>query len=96
MNHFFKRAAPVLGLLVLGAAGCQPDIEAPAVTAGSADFSRYIAVGNSLTAGVSDGGLYREGQLSSYPNILAGQFAQVGGGEFVQPLSTEAQANRAG
>ena len=96
MNTFLKCAAPVLGLLGLGAAGCQPDIEAPAVSAGSADFSRYIAVGNSLTAGYSDDGLYREGQLNSYPSILASQFAKVGGGEFVQPLFTEAQANGSG
>lgn len=96
MKLFIKRSAPVLGLLGLGLAGCQPDIAAPKASAGSADFSRYIAVGNSLTAGVSDGGLYREGQLNSYPSILASQFAQVGGGNFVQPLFTEAQSNGSG
>ena len=47
---------------------------------GSADFTKYVAVGNSLTAGFADGGLYRDGQLNSYPSILAGQFATVGGG----------------
>lgn len=96
MKLFIKRTAPVLGLLGLGLAGCQPDIEAPSASAGSADFSRYISVGNSLTAGYSDGGLYREGQLNSYPSILAEQFAQVGGGAFVQPLFTDAQANGSG
>ncbi|GAB3492952.1 SGNH/GDSL hydrolase family protein [Spirosoma knui] len=63
---------------------------------GSADFTKYVAVGNSLTAGYADGGLYRDGQLNSYPNILAGQFKLVGGGNFVQPLFTEAQANGSG
>ena len=96
MKFFIKRTAPVLGLLGLGLTSCQPDVEAPAASAGSADFSRYISVGNSLTAGFSDGGVYREGQLNSYPNILAQQFAQVGGGSFVQPLFTEAQANGSG
>ncbi|MDQ2769044.1 MAG: hypothetical protein M3Y54_00910, partial [Bacteroidota bacterium] len=96
MNLFIKRTAPVLGLLGLGLVGCQPTIEAPSVSAGSADFSRYIAVGNSLTAGYADGGLYREGQLNSYPSILAGQFAKAGGGDFVQPLFTEAQSNGSG
>jgi hypothetical protein len=33
------------------------------------------------------GGLSLEGQLNSYPNLLAGQFKAVGGGDFVQPLS---------
>ncbi|GAB3038475.1 SGNH/GDSL hydrolase family protein [Spirosoma pulveris] len=65
-------------------------------TKGSADFTKYVAVGNSLTAGYADGGLYRESQLNSYPNILAGQFALVGGGSFVQPLFTEAQAAGSG
>ncbi|QKZ14590.1 SGNH/GDSL hydrolase family protein [Spirosoma sp. KUDC1026] len=63
---------------------------------GSADFTRYVAVGNSLTAGYADGGVYRESQLNSYPNILAGQFKTVGGGDFIQPLFTEAQANGSG
>lgn len=68
---------------------------------GNADFTKYVAVGNSLTAGFSNGnalggGLYREGQLNSYPSILAGQFKTVGGGDFVQPLFTEAQAAGSG
>lgn len=63
---------------------------------GSADFTKYVAVGNSLTAGFADGGLYRDSQLNSYPNILAGQFRAVGGGGFVQPLFTEAQAAGSG
>jgi len=53
--------------------------------AGSADFSKYVAVGNSLTAGLMDGALYTEGQNNSFPNLLAKQFALAGGGEFVQP-----------
>ena len=96
MKLFLKRTAPVLGLLGLGLAGCQPDIASPSLSAGSADFSRYIAIGNSLTAGYADGGLYREGQLTSYPSILASQFSRVGGGDFVQPLFTEAQSNGSG
>ena len=63
---------------------------------GSADFTKYVAVGNSLTAGYADGGLYRDSQLNSYPSILAGQFKSVGGGDFIQPLFTEAQADGSG
>ncbi len=59
---------------------------------GNADFTKYVAVGNSLTAGYEDGGVYRDGQLNSYPNILAGQFKTVGGGDFIQPLFSETQA----
>ncbi len=63
---------------------------------GTADFSRYVAVGNSLTAGFADNGLYRSGQLNSYPNILAGQFRTVSGGDFVQPLFSVDSANGSG
>ena len=34
---------------------------------------RMISVGGSLSAGFRDGGLYREGQLTSFPNLIARQ-----------------------
>jgi hypothetical protein len=55
------------------------------LTAGSADFSKYVALGNSLSAGYSDGSLFIEGQKTSWTNILAQQFKLVGGGEFKIP-----------
>jgi len=82
------------GLLFLAA--CKPEIHHPAPTSGSANFSRYIAVGNSLTAGYSNGGLYLEGQLNSYPAIMAKQMQLAGGGSFSQPLFSTAQANGSG
>ena len=56
-------------------------------TKGSADFSKFIAVGNSFVAGVQGGALFTEGQTNSLPAIMAKQFAisGVGGGAFVQP-----------
>ena len=97
MYFLLKRSAPFLALLGLALGGCQPNLEDdPKSSAGQADFTRYIAVGNSLTAGFGDNGLYREGQLNSYPNFLATQFRTVGGGDFVQPLFTEAQSNGSG
>ncbi|MFD1870812.1 SGNH/GDSL hydrolase family protein [Hymenobacter bucti] len=95
-SSFAAKAFPALAVLGLGLAGCQADIDAPSASAGSADFSRYIAVGNSLTAGYADNGLYLEGQLNSYPSMLAQQFAQAGGGTFTQPLFTTAQSNGSG
>jgi hypothetical protein len=55
-------------------------------TAGDADFSKYVSVGNSLTSGYADNALYIEGQQNSFPNIMAQQFELVGGGVFNQPL----------
>jgi len=65
---------------------CEPEIDDYSYTSGSADFSKYVALGNSLTAGYADGSLYREGQLASYPSMLAMQFQKIGGGAFEQPL----------
>jgi lysophospholipase L1-like esterase len=92
-----RPALAALGLGLLGLASCQTDIDAPmTASAGNANFTRYIAVGNSLTAGYEDGGLYLDGQQNSYPNILSQQFAKAGGGQFRQPLFTSAQSNGSG
>ncbi|MDO9036855.1 MAG: G-D-S-L family lipolytic protein [Lutibacter sp.] len=55
-------------------------------TSGTANFSKFVSVGNSLTAGYSDGALFIDGQATSFPNILSQQFALAGGGNFTQPL----------
>ena len=65
-----------------------PD-DLPVLSAGSADFSNYVAIGNSLTIGVTDNSVFRATQTNSYPNILAGQFSSVGGGEFVQAMTAD-------
>lgn len=53
--------------------------------AGTLDLTNYVALGNSLTAGFTDGALYPLGQANSFPSILAGQFAIAGGGSFNFP-----------
>jgi hypothetical protein len=75
-------------LAAFGFAACEPEFENEVnadYTAGEADFTSYVAVGNSLTAGYMDGTVYRSGQQYSFPNLLAQKFALVGGGEFTQP-----------
>lgn len=84
----------IAGLFLL--ASCKPEIQTPKATQGTANFSRYIALGNSLTAGYADGGLYLEGQKNSYPSIIAQQMQAVGGGTFTQPLFSAEQANGSG
>lgn len=59
------------------------------LTAGTADFSNYVALGDSYSAGFSDGALFIEGQKGSFTNILAQQFALVGGGDFTNPLMAD-------
>ena len=46
------------------------------ITSGSADFTNMVSIGASITAGVTDGSLFFEGQRNSYPNIMAGVMSQ--------------------
>lgn len=54
-------------------------------TAGSADFTKFVAIGSSYTAGFQAGALFNEGQNNSLGKILSTQFACAGGGVFNQP-----------
>jgi GDSL-like Lipase/Acylhydrolase len=94
MKTFKQYIYIIAGLLLLSA--CKPEIHTPKPSSGTANFSRYIAVGNSLTAGYADGGLYLAGQMNSYPSIIAKQMQSVGGGTFTQPLFTAGQENGSG
>lgn len=90
----------LLGLILIGFTACESDDDslsdpliedpqtgaAPVYTSGTADFSTFVAIGNSLTAGVSDGTLFKRGQDVSFPSVLSQQFALAGGGTFTQPL----------
>ncbi|WP_046755117.1 SGNH/GDSL hydrolase family protein [Kordia jejudonensis] len=95
-----KNNIKYLAILALGLFACEPEFDNPidesgAYTSGSADFSTFVAVGNSLTAGYMDGTVFRSGQQNSFPNIMAEKFALVGGGTFTQP-SFEDDVNDAG
>lgn len=89
MKKYLKYIA--LPAIAFGFIACEPELEEDITdgtfyTSGDANFSNYVAVGNSLTAGFADSALYITGQENSYPNIMATQFSLVGGGEFTQPL----------
>lgn len=61
-------------------------VAAPGVRAqdtGSADFSRFVALGDSLAAGFTDGGLIEFSQEVSVPNLIS---MQARGMELEQPL----------
>lgn len=63
----------VAGALLLTA--CAPGQDTPTPSLGF-DASRYVAVGDSYTAGLSNGGLTRASQDYAYPNLLAQQFGR--------------------
>lgn len=87
-----------LGVIVFTACNDPEDVdltpeiiieERAELTAGSADFSTYVSLGNSLTAGFTDGALFQAGQANSLANLLSQKFTLVGGGDFVQPLTND-------
>ncbi|TXF75841.1 SGNH/GDSL hydrolase family protein [Chryseobacterium sp.] len=70
--------------------GCKTDfdqdVSSISVTNGDANFTKYVALGNSLTSGYRDNALYSDGQNESYPSMIAKQMMLAGGGAFKQPL----------
>ncbi|HTR97295.1 MAG TPA: SGNH/GDSL hydrolase family protein [Candidatus Acidoferrales bacterium] len=94
----FLRFAPVIVLASL-LAGCQgpceklKSITAPVtsvtVPSGTADFTTYMAVGTSISAGYQSGGLVDRHQIHSFPAIFAEQIGktvrQNGQGSFTFP-----------
>ncbi|MBU2525839.1 MAG: G-D-S-L family lipolytic protein [Bacteroidetes bacterium] len=94
MNH--KYLLIWLLALLLGFSACSGDDDGAAIieeevvaSPGSADFSNYVSIGNSLTAGFADGALFVQGQENSFPKILSEQFKLAGGGEFTIPLMND-------
>ncbi|WP_421805405.1 G-D-S-L family lipolytic protein [Flagellimonas sp.] len=90
----FYAFLPFLGLFLIA---CEEDTVVPEpagpdpveYTSGTADFSNYVAVGSSLTAGYSDNALFIDGQTASFPNMLASNFALAGGGSFEIPFMAD-------
>ena len=91
-----------LSLLTLGMVACENDLvqdlrdrndnsgePLPELTAGSADFSNYVSIGASFTAGFTDNALFIASQENSFPNIMASKFANIGGGIFNQPMMND-------
>lgn len=62
-----------------------PDTSCEDATAGSADFTKFVAIGSSYAAGFQAGALFDEGQNNSLGKILSTQFACAEGGDFNQP-----------
>lgn len=78
----------ILSALVVLASCRKVEFDEVERTTGDADFKKYIAVGNSLTQGYQDGGVYEESQKMSYPAIIANQMklVQANMDDFDQPL----------
>ena len=84
-----------LCLLALGFASCDVNNELDTIpeevvaevqlNTNGLDFTKYISIGASFTAGYTDGAMFKAAQENSFPNILAKKF----GTEFNQPLMND-------
>ncbi len=63
----------------------QEEVVLEEFTSGEADFSTFVSLGNSLTAGFTDNALFIAGQENSLPNMLATAFET----DFNQPLMSD-------
>jgi hypothetical protein len=89
MKTLMKIALVIPVLLALLLAGCS--LDAPSDPTGKVNDpgiadagARYVAIGNSLTAGFMDGGLMKAGQINSYPRLIANQLG-LDNEQFTQP-----------
>ena len=75
MKKYYKIIIAVFILSSLVYFGCEDysKITAPAFSTGSADFTRFVAVGNSLTQGEQSSSVFETGQMYSFPNLIAQQ-----------------------
>ena len=82
----------IIGAIACMFTACKPSVRISSpVSPGTATFTNYMAVGNSLTAGYSNNSLTISGQVNSYPARLFEQFSLINGnkgakGPFIQPL----------
>lgn len=90
MKNFTAKMTTLLSaLLLMLAAGCEDynDLNLEPVSTGNADFSNYVAVGNSTTAGIQNNALYESAQKYTYANMLARQVRR--SESFSQPLISD-------
>ena len=88
-NYGIVALALATALLYGGCKNTAPS--GPVAGLGGATVGKYVAVGNSLTAGYQSNGLFASAQAYSYPNLIAQQIALAGGtvGTFQQPLYSD-------
>ena len=67
-------------------------VDVSSITRNTEGFFRLLSVGGSLSAGFRDGGLYRAGQVTAFPNLVARQM----GVTLNQPLFDANEGNGSG
>jgi lysophospholipase L1-like esterase len=77
----------LLTFIALSIIGCEDftDLTEPSIDLGSANFSRFVSIGNSLTMGEQSSSVYQAGQIYSFGNIIAQQV----GATYVQAIFSD-------
>ena len=67
--------------------GCDEynEVTAPTVNTGTANFSKFVTIGNSLTAGYQSAALFESAQMYSYGNLIANHMNTL----FAQPIYSD-------
>ncbi len=91
MKSFHSKVMVVLSLMIVAflVVSCNSFKKTTVVSVaqpGSANFSTYVSLGNSLTAGYQNGALYQSSQEYSYPADIA---KEAGVTDFEQPLISD-------
>jgi lysophospholipase L1-like esterase len=88
MKKYIKYIVFLLPIIILFGCNKKTDLTpptAPNPNYGNVDFTRFVTIGNSLTAGYQSGALYENAQQYSYGNLIAQQV----GTTFEQPLVSD-------
>jgi hypothetical protein len=88
-NSIFAALVVVGALLANGCTDTAPS--GPHATLGGVTVTKYVAIGNSLTAGYQSNALYHSSQIYSYPKLISDQLDAAGAnlGTFQQPLYSD-------
>jgi hypothetical protein len=76
-THYFLHISCLL-LALLSWQACTVDLDAPTPYLGNLRIQRYVAIGDSYTAGFANGGLYAKAQQQAFPQLFASQFQALG------------------
>ncbi|MGQ1889692.1 hypothetical protein ACT29H_04550 [Thermophagus sp. OGC60D27] len=65
---------------------CEENVDVPTPQKGTADFSVFVSLGDSYTAGYTNGALSADGQQSAFSSLLAQQLMKVGSEAYSIPM----------
>lgn len=69
--------------------GCTPDLEVPKAESGSADYSKFAAIGDGYMAGYQDGALWHDAQERSVAALIFSSLRETGSMSFNQALISD-------